>query len=172
MSYQPFPFDGNWMASRLSPPRSVQNAVKFMYAGAAIEAAGLIVGLALRGRIEAAIAQDVVKLSAATAAPLTASQLHLVQNIAVGALAVCGLAGVCGWLWMAGMNMAGRRKARVSSTTCFALDTAFALVVVAEPDAGLEKVVAAVIWLVGLCAIVLLWQRESSEFFSAQSGRY
>jgi hypothetical protein len=167
MSYQPFPFDGNWMASRLGPPRSVQIAVRFMYAGAVIEAASLIVGLVLIGSIKTAIAQDLVKLSAASPAPLTASQLHLMENLTVGALVVGGLAGVGGWLWMASLNMAGRRRARVSSTACFASDTVFALVVVAEPSTGLAKIIVAVIWLVGLCAIVLLWQRESSEFFRA-----
>jgi hypothetical protein len=171
MSYQPFPFDGEWMASR-SPPRSVRNAVKFMYAGAAIEAAGLIVVLVLIGRIKTAFAQDLVKLNAASQAPLTASQLRLLENITPGALVVAGLAGVCGWLWMATMNMAGWRRARASSTVCFAFDTVFALVVVAGAHMDLVKIIAAVIWLVGLCAIVLLWQRESSEFFSSQSRNY
>ena len=35
---------------------------------------------------------------------------------------------------------------------------------------GLAKVWACVVWLVGLAAVVLLWQRASTEFFKGQSS--
>ena len=51
MSYQP-PFNGNWMTENRwlsqndKPPPSIQNAVRFMYAGAAIQALSVILEIA------------------------------------------------------------------------------------------------------------------------------
>lgn len=169
MSYQP-PFDGNWMTQNAwltqydKPPPSIRNAVRFIYAGAAIQGLSVLLDIAaVRGRIQ-------ISLVTASATPVTASQLNTAEAVGVGFLILGGVVGASLWLWMARKNKAGRRWARILSTVSFAIFTV-ALVAIIPAAVG-DKIVPVVEWLVGLVAIVLLWQRESSDFYTARSQRY
>ena len=171
MSYQP-PFDGNWLSGRREwpafdkPPQSVRAAVMFIYAGAAIQAISAIIGIvAIRSNFQSLLA----RLSTTT---LTPSQQHTAEIVAVGVVVVFGIIGVLIWLWMASKNSAGKRWARILSTVFFAFISLGMLGVLAQPVTLESKILPVAQWLVGLIAIVLLWQRESSEFFSARSWRY
>jgi len=168
MAYQPYPTTGNeYMPQRPQAPQSVQNAVKLMYAGAALSLVGLIVGLASIGSLKSAI------LTAARNAhkTLTASQLHTAEIAGVAFIIVIGLIGVGLWLLMARMNGAGKSWARIVASVLFALNTISTLSSIARPAAVGTRIFGLVGWLVGLGAIILLWRRESSEFFAAQSAR-
>jgi hypothetical protein len=169
MSYQP-PFDGNWLTQNAwltqndKPPPSIQNAVRFIYAGAAIQALSVILDIAaVRGRIQSSLATG-------SATPLTASQLNTAEAVGVGFLILGGVVGASLWLWMATKNKAGRRWARVLSTVFFALFTVAVVAII--PLAVGNKIIPVAEWLIGLVAIVLLWQRESSDFYTARSQRY
>jgi hypothetical protein len=171
MSYQP-PFGGNWMTENrwLSqndrPPPSIQNAVRFIYAGAAIQALSVILEIAaVRGRIQSVLAT-------ASATPLTPGQLNMVEAVSVGLLVLGGVVGASLWLWMARKNKAGRRWARILSTVSFAFLTVGLVAIIAQPIAVENKIIPVVEWVVGLLAIVLLWQGESSDFYAARSRRY
>jgi hypothetical protein len=171
MSYQP-PFDGNWTTEyeRLTrqdqPPPSIQKAVWFIYAGAAIEVLSVILEFGtVRGRIQSILATE-------SATPLTASQLNTAEAVSVGVLIFSGVVGASLWIWMARKNRAGRRWARTLSTVFFAISTVSLLAVIPFPVAVADKIVPVAAWLVGLFAIVLLWQKESSDFYDAQSWRY
>lgn len=171
MSFQP-PFSGNWVTdiARLNwkdqPPPSIQNAVRFIYAGAAIEALSVILEIAaIRGRIQSIVAAE-------SATPLTASQLNTVDAVSVGILVLGGAIGASLWVWMAIKNKAGRRWARIVSTVFFGIFTVGLLATIPLPEAVAYKIIPVAGWVVGLVAIVLLWQRESSDFYDARSGRY
>ncbi|MGO8955912.1 MAG: hypothetical protein ACLQFR_00845 [Streptosporangiaceae bacterium] len=58
------------------------------------------------------------------------------------------------------------------STVFFACFTLGMLVIIAQPVGIAGKILPAAEWVVGVVAIVLLWQRESSGFFAARSQRY
>lgn len=171
MSYQP-PFDGNWtteyarLAHQDQRPLPMQLAVWSMYAGAAINALSIILDIGtVRGRIESILTTE-------SATPLTPSQLHTAEAYTVGILILSGVVGASLWLWMASKNKAGRRWARVLSTVFFAIFTVGLLAAIPQPVATVDKVLPVAGWLVGLSAIVLLWQRESSDFYDVQSQRY
>jgi hypothetical protein len=170
MSYQP-PFDGNWLSGHREwpafdkPPQSVRAAVMLTYAGAAIHASSVIIAVA-------AVRSRLPSILAAASTPLTPSQQHTAETYLVVGIVFAGIIGVLVWLWMASKNGAGRRWARVLSTVFFALLSLGMLVVIAEPVTVENKLLPIAEWLVGLIAIVLLWQRESSEFFLARSWRY
>jgi hypothetical protein len=171
MSYQP-PFDGNWMTEyarltrRDQPPPSIRYAVRFIYAGAAIEVLSVILDIAgLRAALQTVAARESAK-------PLTASQLNTVETIAVVILVVGGAIGASVWLWMAIKNNAGRRWARTLSTVFFAFFTIGIIGFLLQPIPVAGKSIPAASWLAGLLAIVLLWQRDSSDFYDLRSGRY
>jgi len=80
------------------------------------------------------------------------------------------------WLWMARANKRGRSWARMMATVFFGLLTAGELALLFEfltHSSGSTLVVSFLVayWLTGLSAVVLLWQRSSSDFYAAAGNR-
>ena len=114
--YQPYPSSGQ-PAGPLRPPAPapVLTAVKLMYAGAAVSAVELIIGLAL----------IIVDIKAAARGrflghSLTAPQM---RPLIITVWIVLGLVVIALWLWMARANGQGRNWARILSTVLFGLAT-------------------------------------------------
>lgn len=161
MSYQPYPTGGaaEPEPQRPAPPTPVVQAVKLMYAGAIVSAISLIITLATVGSLKTAIHN---------ADPtLTASKLHSAEVAAVAVAIIFGLIGIGLWLWMAYANKAGKNWARITATVFFGLDTLSVLTSFRQAEPVLSRVISILIWLIGLGAIVLLYQRESSTYFTA-----
>jgi hypothetical protein len=171
--YQSYPPSGQ-SAGPLPPPAPspVRTAIKVMYAGAAISAAQLILGLAL----------IIVDIQVAARGQflghyLTEPQL---RPLIITAWIVVGLAVVALWLWMARANDQGRNWARILSTVLFGLATlqlpgAFTQPTShAGPGATVLYYAVAVLfvasWLVGAAAVWLLWRPASSAFFKPQGS--
>jgi hypothetical protein len=163
--YQPYPSSDQPTAPlRPAAPAPVRAAVKFMYAGAAVSAVELIIGLAL----------IIVDVKAAArgrfwGVSVTAPQ---VKPVLVTVSIVIGLAEIALWLWMARATGQGRNRARVLSTVLFGLATlqlfsdlqqAVSPAGTIDPVLGMLSVV--LMWLPGLAAVWLLWRPASSAFF-------
>ena len=165
--YQPYPTSdpaGNKMVEPEQPqaPASVLNAVKLMYAGAAVSTVSLIISLIDIGGTKSAIRK---------ARPsLTATQVNQLNTFIIALAIVSGVLGVALWLWMARANSRGRNWARIVSTVLFALATLDLYGVLSQPKTVLGLVFPILTWLVGLGAVILLWRRESSAFFKPQSN--
>ena len=156
--YQPYPStDQPVEPERPQAPQSVLNAVKLMYAGAAVSAVSLIISLATIGGTKDAIRK--AKPS------LTAAQVNQLNTFIIALAVVSGVVGVALWLWMARKNGQGKNWARVLSTVLFGLATLDMFGVLSQPKTVLGLVFPVLTWLIGLGTIVLLWRRESSEFF-------
>ena len=145
---------------RASAPQSVLRAVKAMYVGLAVS----LIGIAI----------DMTTLSATRSAILkrdptfTAAQLNNAEHVQIGLFIASGLIGAALWLWMAQSCLAGKRWARIVSTVFFAIETVAQLGSTAlGSSGGVARLYGLLVWLVGLVAVVLLWQRSSSEYFNA-----
>lgn len=163
MSYEPYPTSAKQPDSPPGgqPPASVRNAVKFMYAGAALSAIELIMFLATIGSIKSEIQKAYPKDTASKVHSFEVS--YILQNVVVG------LIGIGLWVWMAKANGAGYNYGRIVGTVLFALNTIFLLLGVAGPHAILGLVFSIVVWLAGLGAVILLWNRESGPYFKPQT---
>jgi len=140
------------------PPRSIQAAVMLMYVGAGLEALGLMFDLIIGSRA-----------------------YHNGSGVVGSAV------GVVLWLWMASANRAGKKWARITSTVFFGIDCLFMLLLLAvlrpllhlAADLGASvptMVMVAVLaglcsWVLNLVTIVLLWRKESSDYYAAKSLR-
>ena len=105
---------GLWMRLRPGVPRSaptVRAAVRLMYAGAAVSAAGLIIGLAL----------IIVDIQVAARGQFLGQSLTAHKPLVITVWIVVGLAGVSMWLWMARANGQGRNWARILSVVLVVL---------------------------------------------------
>jgi|ERR1022692_203315 hypothetical protein len=160
--YQPYPSGGQEsVPQRPAAPQSVLTAVKFMYAGAALSAIEIIIGLLTVGSLQSAIRTQFPAY--------TTQQIHQAEIAELVVIVVIGLLALGLWLWMARANGAGRSWARIVATVLFALSTLDLLLVVARPHASVGLLLDLVVWLVGLGAIVFLWRKDSSAYFQAAS---
>jgi hypothetical protein len=155
--YQPYPQGGEQPpeSARPAPPRPVRTAVLLMYVGAAITAITLVVTVLTIHSIETAME---------TRANYTPQQAHQFVVAAIAAAVVT--LGV--WLLMAWANRNGYIWGRIIATILFALNTIDLVVGWLRGTATLNLLFAVVIWLIGLGAIVLLWRKESSEYFASR----
>ena len=159
---QPYPSSGKPLteAERPPAPSPVLNAVKLMYAGAAVSTVSLIISLADISGTKAAIRK---------ARPnLTATQVNQLNTFIIGLAIVSGVIGIALWLWMARANGQGKSWARILSTVLFGLATLDLFGVFSQPKTALGLVFPVLTWLVGAGAIWLLWRPESTAFFKRQ----
>jgi hypothetical protein len=131
-----------------------------MYAGAAASLIGIIIALTTLSSIKSQIHQRNLTL--------TATQVNNAEHVAIGVLIASGLIGAALWLWMAQSSKAGKNWARIVSTVLFAIETINVLAgAAAVASGGASRVYSILVWLIGLGAIVFLWQRSSTEYFKA-----
>jgi serine/threonine protein kinase len=144
-------------AATVPLPASMVTAVRLMYAGAAyavIWAIGVIV-------VSASIAKNYP--------PVSASGDHRLAGAVTLAILLCA-ADIALWLGIARACRRGSSGARVAGTVLFAVHTVGVLGVATSSQAGLgpAKVLTTIGWLIGLGAVVALWQPASSAFFTAR----
>jgi hypothetical protein len=173
MTYQPYPTGGgtNQMGTAERPPQpsSLRYAVRLMLAGAALALIGVIVTLAFSGKVKTAVINAALKgnktLASEGKAQLTMAQIHSLANGFVGLLVAGGVVGILLWLWMAWANNRGRNWARIVATVLFALDTI--AVFLEAGRASVSLIVIALGWLIGLGAVILLWNRQTTQYINA-----
>jgi predicted Ser/Thr protein kinase len=141
------------------PPRSMINAVRLMYLGAALAAVSILTAVATMPRLRETLRERYPgagpgALGAATTGTLTVT-------------IIAGLISAGVWLAVARRTRRGRPGVRVLSTVFFALDSltvanthSHGLLTPATWIAGLAE------WGVGLTVIVFLWDRRSSAYFT------
>jgi len=160
--FPPFPGGPPEPSGPRVPPPSVQTAVKLMYAGAALSAVSLVVGLASLSSVRHSL--EVAEPTASAAA------INAGVDAITAIVLVVGLIGLGLWLWMARANRAGKSWARITGTVFWGLDTLSLLASISEHGAAATDLLGILVWLVGLAAVVFLWRRESSAYFSTPFG--
>ena len=149
--------------ARPAPPPPVRTAVLLMYAGAALSAVSLIVSVLSLHAIE-----RVIRNASST---LTAQQVHNDAIVAVTIAVVESLIAIGLWLLMAWGNKNGQSWARIIATVLFGLNTLFLLLSFVRATVSLSLAFSVLVWLIGLGAIVLLWRKESSQYFALTGPR-
>jgi hypothetical protein len=144
-----------------SAPASVRNAVKVMYAGAAAEIIHAILFIVTESSTRAHYASKHPRLSAAK---VTTGAHALAFSGAIGAVIGAAL-----FIWIALMCLRGRNWARITGTVFFAVGVLGALVELRVALGPVDKIWDFVIVLVGLAAVILLWQGRSSDYFKSSS---
>jgi hypothetical protein len=72
---------------------------------------------------------------------------------------------------MAWASKRGKPWARILSSVFFAVSTLNTVAGFAQAGEPLNKVLTALVWLIGLGAIVLLWRPDASACYRASSGQ-
>ncbi len=157
--YQPYPGGAQMPEVQRPPaPASVLNAVKFMYAGAVASLIGIVIDVATLSATKSAIEKH--------SPHLTTSQVSGQAHTFVAGWIVGGLIGAGLWIFIAQACKSGKSWARITGTVLFGIATVDVLGNIVVPEAAPIKIFWFVIWLIGLGAVVFLWRRSSSAFFT------
>jgi hypothetical protein len=145
-------------------PRTVLNAVRLMYLGAAVELGVLITVILTAGTVRAAVVhQD----PAVAARALEAVNIDLAADLAVLPAAVVL------WLWMAWANGRGHDWARLVAVSAFALYTMGMTADLARGAAAYAPaavIVSGVAWAIGLAAIALVFCKQSWPYYARRAA--
>lgn len=136
-------------------PRTVAAAVRLMCAGAAAHLASWIITFATGSMVRSAM------LSSAPA------RWHLML-VHMTAVEVMLPAAAIGWLWLAWANSRGYIRAKVALVPFFALSTLGilgTLAMGAAVYAPADLISLAAVWLLQLCALVLLFNKRSEGYY-------
>jgi hypothetical protein len=158
--YQPYPSSPSQVPgpAEAEPPNSVRNAVRLMYAGAALSAVVVIVTLITIASLKHGIL--------ARHPDYTAAQRHNAEIAAIVTAVIGGLIAIGLWLWMAWANRRGRNWARIVSAVFFGINTLDLIVSFTQVHALASVLVGVIVWLAGLGAIILLFSKESGPYFA------
>jgi hypothetical protein len=154
-----------WMrphASGPRPPRTIVNAARLMYAGAAVELATLITIVVTAGRVKSAVL-------AGHPAVWHMALIHLTTDEIAAPIAVIL------WVWLASANGRGYDWARLVFTAFFALTTMSlisALAGHAATYARADLIAGTVLWLVALAAVVLIFSKKSNQYYRHEYYRH
>ena len=91
--------------------------------------------------------------------------------VAVTIAVVESLIAIGLWLLMAWGNKNGQNWARITATVLFGLNTLFLLISFVRATVSASLAFSVLVWLVGLGAVVMLWRKESSQYFTTVSPR-
>lgn len=166
---QPYPSGSSegYRTSRRTPglpPPAVRNAVRLMLIGAGISIISLILGVATMGSLKSQIRDQLESGSQ----HVSESMLNASYTIAIVSAIVSGVLGTLLWLWMAWKNGQGRRWARILATVFAAINLISTIYGIAGYNATTASWVVQLVGLaVGIVVVVLLWRKESSQFFNA-----
>jgi hypothetical protein len=149
------------------PPGSIRTAVLLMRLGALLSLLSLLTTFFLLDQIR----DEVEEALAAQDTELTADAVDAAVAVGVGFSIFVGLIGVALWLWMAWANGRGRSWARIVATVLFGLSALSFLFSFSQPQPVLTTVLGVVNLVLGAAIMVLLWKRESSDYYAAVSGQ-
>jgi serine/threonine protein kinase len=138
-------------------PGTMVTAVRLMYAGAIYT---LIYAIGLAKVVRSALDHPASNIPPA----------HVGSGGVAGIVVLVSLIEIGVWLWIARACRNGRGWARITGTVLFAIHTlsTIALLGNARPGIGLAKVLDVIGWLIACGAVVFLWRRPSSAFFSSR----
>ena len=161
--YQPYPSSSQTSEpARAERPNSVRNAVRLMYAGAALSAVVLVVTLLTISTLKHGILDR--------HPDYTATQRHNAEIAAVVTAVIGGVIAIGLWLWMAWANGRGRNWARIVSAVFFGINTLDLIISFTQVHVLAALIVGIVVWLVGLGAIILLFSKESAPYFARSAS--
>lgn len=167
---------GPWASDNLPPhpmahaprpdveqPRSIAQAVRLMFVGAALSAIGVLLTFTQTDAI-----REAVEDSDQT---LTESEIDTAVNVGIGFAVVSGLVGVALWIWMAITNGQGKSWARVVATVFGVLNVVGTLISLTGPGAtGLTIATSLISVVLAAVILFLLYRPESSRYYEAKSG--
>jgi hypothetical protein len=170
-AYQPGPYPSYPESAGIGPmpsqppqPPSIRTAVRLMRAGAALSALSLVLTLVTFSSIKSHVRDQLLRNDST----LSTSDVDAAYHVFVASAIIGYLLAIALWLWMAWKNGQGRSWARVVATALGVLNLLSSLLTIASGNAlAISEVLTVVNLVLAVVILVLLWRRESSDFYAA-----
>lgn len=148
-------------------PSSIALAVKLMYAGAVLSVLSLIYTVTTLPDLKDDIRAELLKSDS----DVTQSMIDAAYAVTITLAIVFGLIGALLWVWMAWKNGQGRGWARVVATVLGGLNLVALLFAAAGNNTDTVSLLLSTVSVVlAIVILVLLWKRESTEFYTATAA--
>jgi Protein kinase domain len=147
-------------------PTSVVTAVWLMYGGAVLTVLSMFIDLVVISHLRTAYLADHRFLDQAGI-----NRINTLAGAGDLAVIIGCVIGVSLWLTLAVAANRGQGWTRVVGTVLFGIDTLVFIATIGRPGINAVKTIHTLIWLVGLVTVVMLWQRQASQFFAARRRR-
>jgi heme A synthase len=156
---KPYP-DAAQMARIEQPtlPASVLNAARVMYAGAVVGAVHAIIYVLTQSAEKTAIEKKHPHF--------TASDVNSLQHVTVAAGVIVALLGAILFIWIARSCQSGKNWARITGTVLFVIAILGTIYELTTAETVTNLIFKFAGCLIGLVAVVLLWQRSSNAYFA------
>ena len=153
-------------AAPSSLPRSVHTAVQLMYVGAVLSLLSLVVSLSTLGSLKSQIRDRLAK----DGQQVSDTVLNAGIRFAVAFIIIDGIIAIALWLWMARKNAQGRSWARVVSTVLGCINVIATIYAITSGNTTtIASIITVVNLVLAIAILVLLWRKESSQFYAAQA---
>jgi ABC-type sulfate transport system permease component len=150
----------------VAQPSSIRLAVRLMWVGAALSVLGLIVTLLTLDSLKSQLRDQLEKSDSS----YSESEFDALLGVTIGMAVVAAVIGLALWAWMAWKNGQGRSWARVVATVFGGLNLLSVISTLAVGGlTGASAAVSVASLLLAVVILVLLWRKESSEFYAARS---
>ncbi|HEX5524552.1 MAG TPA: hypothetical protein VFX53_13970 [Pedococcus sp.] len=151
----------------VNQPASIAMAVRLMYVGALLSLIGVLVTFTLADTIR----EQVQKAATDAGTAMSSTALDTAVAVAVGVAVVSGLLGAALWLLMAWANGRGKSWGRIVASVLFGLSVlSFVTGLAQGTQPPLALVLSVLTVALGAFIMVLLWKKESSAYYAAQSA--
>jgi len=147
-------------------PTSVVTAVWLMYGGAVLTVLSMFIDLVVISHLRTTYLADHPVLDQAGI-----NRINTLAGAGDLAVIIGCVIGVSLWLSLAVAANRGQGWTRVVGTVLFGIDTLVFIGTIGRPGINAVKTIHTLIWLVGLVTVVMLWQRQASQFFAARRRR-
>lgn len=156
---------GYYAPTPVTRPPAIDKAVMLMKVGAALSIISGLLSLTMRS----AYREISEKALRDGSQPVTAENIDLGTNMALGFAIASGLIGAALWWWMAVMNNKGKSWARILSTIFFGISVLSFVYGLSTGTPMLGIVLSVLSLLVGAGAVWFMWQKESTNYYEAAS---
>lgn len=154
-------------AAPVNRPASIIMAVRLMYVGALLSLIGVLVTFTLADTIR----EQVQKAATDAGTAMSSTALDTAVAVGVGVAVVSGLVGAALWLLMAWANGRGKSWGRIVASVLFGLSVlSFVTGLAGGTQPTLALVLSVLTVALGAFIMVLLWKKESSAYYAAQSA--
>jgi len=148
-------------------PSSIRTAVRLMWAGAAVSVVSLVVTFTTLDTLKEKVREQ-LEASDANVSQSTIDAAYT-AGIAFGVFGA--IVGALLWLWMAWKNGQGRSWARIVASILGGINLLSTIFTVVSGNATPAAIAVALInLLLAVVILVLLWRKESSDFYAATSA--
>ncbi|MBW3086956.1 hypothetical protein KEM60_03185 [Austwickia sp. TVS 96-490-7B] len=139
-------------------------AVRLMYAGAAVTMLNVLPSFIYLDDLRQLMMDPAVSQND----PISPDENAVIMTVVLASMVFLSVITALLWVWMAAMNSCGRSWARVMSTAFFGVGSVLDLVTVVQQPRLFTILGAAILFAIGLAAVICLWQKESSTFYESR----